>query len=63
MKKLILAHFILAGLCLLVGLLIKLHVLPYEFLSIRNHTWIDLAQLFLIGSVAAGIYDLTNRKQ
>ncbi|MBI4726586.1 hypothetical protein HY768_05100 [candidate division TA06 bacterium] len=52
MKKISLAMLVLAGLSLLVGIVSKVGILPNEFLDIRHHTYIDLAQLFLIAAIA-----------
>ncbi|MDQ7797858.1 MAG: hypothetical protein RDU76_02800 [Candidatus Edwardsbacteria bacterium] len=61
MKKTMMAMMILAGLTLLVGILSKGGILPNEFLDIRHHTYIDLAQLFLIAGLAFGVYGKKNQ--
>lgn len=62
MKKTMLSMLILAGLSLLVGILSKVGVLPNEFMDIRHHTYIDLAQFFLIGAIAFGVYGCKCKK-
>jgi len=52
MKKTSLTMLALAGLSLLVGIVSKAGILPHEFLNVRHHTYIDLAQLFLIAAIA-----------
>lgn len=56
MKKTMLSLLVLAGLSLLVGVLSKGGILPHEFMDIRHHTYIDFAQLFLLGAIAFGVY-------
>ena len=62
MKKTSLVMLILAGLSLLVGIVSKAGILPHEFMDIRHHTYIDLAQLFLVGAIAFGVYGCKCKK-
>lgn len=62
MKKTMLCLLVLAGVCLLIGILSKGGILPHEFLDIRHHTYIDLAQLFLVGAIAFGVFGCKCKK-
>jgi len=56
MKKTMLSMLILAGLSLLVGILMKLGVVPKFILETVPSTYIQLAQVFLLGAIALGVY-------
>jgi len=52
MRKSSLVCIILAGVSLLVGVLMKVHVLPKFFMNTVPNSWIQLTQLFLVASIA-----------
>lgn len=52
MKKVTVTLVILAGLSLLAAVVSKLGITSNEFLNIQRHTYISVAQLFLIAAMA-----------
>ena len=52
MKKTVVLMLILAGLSLLLAIISKLGIVSNEFLNIERHTYISVAQLFLIAAIA-----------
>jgi len=56
MKKTMVCLMTLAGLSLLAGILMKLHITSGHILGTVPSSWVQLAIVFLLGAIAAGVY-------